>query len=563
MTHNTLKILSFFAALAFIPVSLQAGGKHIFAQEQIPLPDTATALALSMLTTTDSPISLDYPDPPDEYFNPITPSTVQSTSLINLDDFRNDGRFAGIDGSGVAVVILDTGIDLDNSFFGPDNNHDNIADRIVYHWDFADNDNDASDMNGHGSNVSSIIGASDSTYTGMAPGVNIIHLKVFSDWGIGTFSYVESALNWVVANATTYNIVSVNMSLGDSGNYATAQSRYGIGDELAALAALGVTVVSSSGNSFYNFGSAQGVGYPSADPNSLSIGAVYDSNTGSWGYSSGAQANASGADTITPFSQRHQTLSTIFAPGAPITGAGKTGGLTTMHGTSQAAPHIAGIIALMQQLALREKGRFLTVEEVKELLISTAALINDGDDESDNVANTGLDFPRVDVLALGEALFNDGATPPQVTSLASNIDTGTITGSQPINANITELIVTFNKTVQDLAGNDQVNDVTNPANYLLVTDGANEEFETAVCGATQGDDQTISINMVTYKNETYTAAVAVNNGTALPQNSYRFFVCKENLQDLTGNYLNDGLTDYSLTFIVSRPSQLFLPLLIK
>jgi hypothetical protein len=37
-----------------------------------------------------------------------------------LIDFRQDARFAGIDGSGLATVILDTGIDLDHSFFGPD-----------------------------------------------------------------------------------------------------------------------------------------------------------------------------------------------------------------------------------------------------------------------------------------------------------------------------------------------------------------------------------------------------------------------------------------------------------
>ena len=563
MENKTRKVIVIFAALAFISISLRTSGKQIFAQEQIPLPDTATALALSMLTTTDSPISLDYPDPPAEYFNPINPSTVQSTSLINLDDFRNDGRFAGIDGSGVAVVILDTGIDLDNPFFGPDNNHDNVSDRIVYHWDFADNDNDASDANGHGSNVSSIIGSSHATYTGMAPGVNIIHLKVFTNAGSGNFGYVESALNWIVANATTYNIVSVNMSLGDSGNYTTAQSRYGIGDELAALATLGITVVSSSGNSFYNYAGLQGVGYPSADPNSLSIGAVYDSNTGSWGYSSGAQAYSSIADQITPFSQRHQTLSTLFAPGAPITGAGPTGGLTTMHGTSQSAPHIAGIIALMQQLALRERGRFLSVAEVKDLLVSTATPIYDGDDENDNVANTGLTFPRVDVLALGEALLNQDTTPPQVSQLASNIESDTIISNKTVNANIKELVVTFNEPVRDPVGNDTPHDVTNSTNYLLVADGEDGTFETAVCGTTQGDDHTILINSVTYNNAVHTAIVAVNNGIPLTKDTYRFFVCKENLQDLAGNYLNGGENDYSLTFSVNIPEQLFLPMVIK
>jgi hypothetical protein len=562
MESKTKKFLVTLAACAFISLLLQTSNQYSFAQEQMPMPDALTAQALAMLSTTNSPITLDYPAPPVEQRALLDTATSQSTNLINLADFRNDNRFAGIDGSGVAVVILDTGIDLDHSFFGPDNNNDGQADRIAYHWDFADNDPDATDRNGHGSNVSSIIGSSDETYTGMAPGVDIIHLKVFSDSGSGNFGNVEAALSWVVANATTYNIVSVNMSLGDSGNHTIEQARYGIGDEMAALSTLGVTVVSSSGNSFYSYSSQQGVGYPSADPNSLSIGAVYDTDSYGWSYSSGAQAYRSSADAITPFSQRHETMSTIFAPGAPIVGAGPTGGLTIMHGTSQSAPHIAGIIALMQQLAFREMGRYLTVAEVETLLVSTATNITDGDDENDNVTNTGLIFPRVNVLALGEALLGEDTSPPQVSQIASNINTSDGIGdNKSVNANISKLVVTFNESVQNPVGNDAPNDVTNTTNYLLVADGDDAEFETAVCGSTQGDDNAVVINSVTYNNDTKTATVAINDGDYLPEDDYRFFVCKENLQDLAGNYLNGGENDYSLTFSVKTPEMVFLPMI--
>jgi hypothetical protein len=99
-----------------------------------------------------------------------------------------------------------------------------VSDRIVYQYDFADGDADASDVDGHGSNVSSIVASSDSIHTGMAPDADIIHLKVFGDDGGGNFAYVESALQWVVENAATYNIASVNMSLGDTANWNTAQS---------------------------------------------------------------------------------------------------------------------------------------------------------------------------------------------------------------------------------------------------------------------------------------------------------------------------------------------------
>ena len=75
-----------------------------------------------------------------------------------------------------------------------------------------------------------------------------------------------------------------------------------------------------------------------------------------------------------------------------------------MHGTSQASPHIAGIAVLAQDLADQFLGRRLTVSEFATLLNDTAVTINDGDDEDDNVTNTNLNFPRVDVFALANAI---------------------------------------------------------------------------------------------------------------------------------------------------------------
>lgn len=196
---------------------------------------------------------------------------------------------------------------------------------------------------------------------------------------------------------------------------------------MAQLAQKNVIVVSASGNSFYNFGSAQGVAYPSADPNSLSIGAVYDSNVGAFNYG-GAIAYSTASDRITPFSQRHQTLTTILAPGALTTGAHYNGGTNIMQGTSQAAPHIAGIAVLAQQLAVKELGRRLTQNEFSNLLNSSGITINDGDDENDNVINTGLNFKRVDMLALAKAIHVNQA-PEQKIHLAG---TNTYRSGSPI-----------------------------------------------------------------------------------------------------------------------------------
>ncbi len=344
----------------------------------------------------------------------FSPSDAQSGSLIGMDLFRADARFADIDGRGFATVILDTGIDADHPFFG---------NRVVHTFDFTGN-GDTSDPNGHGSNISSIIGSSDGTHTGMAPGADIIHLKVFEvtrDPATGEESTsadaadIEQALQWAIDNAERYNIASVNMSLSDGLNYTAPTQKYDLDDELAALANKNIIVSSSSGNKFFSHNSRPGVSYPSADPNSLSIGAVYDANVGGKAYDDGdLVANSTDADRVAPFSQRHQDLTAVFAPGAVITGADNNGGTTSLQGTSQAAAHISGIAVLAQQLAERELGRRLTPNEFGQLLRDTGVTVNDGDDEDDNVTNTGLDYQRVNMAALAEEIFVNHA--PVVTA---------------------------------------------------------------------------------------------------------------------------------------------------
>ncbi|NJK66383.1 MAG: hypothetical protein HC941_07485 [Microcoleus sp. SU_5_3] len=380
--------------------------------------------------------------------NNIKPASV-ANSLINLDKFRATPRFSGIDGSGFSVAVLDIGVNLKHPFFGPDSDSNGISDRIVYNYDFADGDADASDKDGHGTSIASVIGSEDPTYTGMAPGAKIIDLKIRRDEQLNgdednKFAFVEQALQWVLQNAETYNIASVNMSFGNARNYSDYISLYGIEDELAALAAKNIIVVSSSGNRYYQYQNPTGVNYPSADPNSLSVGGIYTTDFGSYQYDNyfgPAKANTTGADRIAPISQRNGKLTTVFAPGAPITGAGKDPNegtpdpdvsgpplatdsgvpLSIYHGASHATAHISGIAALAQQLAQKELGRRLTPTEFANLLKQTGVTINDGDDEDGNVTNTSLDFKRVDVLALAGGIV--GNRPPEKKiSLASSIN---------------------------------------------------------------------------------------------------------------------------------------------
>jgi len=64
----------------------------------------------------------------------------------------------------------------------------------------------------------------------------------------------------------------------------------------------------------------------------------------------------------------------------------------------------AGVILLMQQYHLRTVGSLATVDQIEEWLRQSAITINDGDDEDDNVNNTGKDFLRIDALNALEAV---------------------------------------------------------------------------------------------------------------------------------------------------------------
>jgi CSLREA domain-containing protein len=431
------------------------------------------------------------------------PMMNNSTPLINLDAFRADPRFSGIDGSNLAVVVLDSGIDLDHPFFGPDTTENGVADRIVFHYDFFEDNADATDLDGHGTSVTSIIASSsaNSTYAGVAPGVDIIHLKVFPDvagtapclpgQSCAPVAVQEQALQWIVDNVAEFNIVAVNMSLG-GGNFQSAVTQDARRDEFAALAALNVISVAASGNSFFPFESEQGVAMPSADPDVISVGAVWSADHGdNWHWQSGAIDHTTGPDRVASFSQRHEVLTDTFAPGPQTNAATINGGTTSqMGGTSAASPHVAGAAVLAQQVALQYLDRLLTPGEFRALLQSTGVTINDGDDENDNVVNTGLDFPRLDMLALGDAIWAMGQTPPgthQVTVDSGQVVTDVNFGNRQLPP--AEIVVTtFNDIVDPNDGvislreaviqaNETPGDVTivlSAGTYNLTIGGANE-----------------------------------------------------------------------------------------
>jgi len=217
---------------------------------------------------------------------------------------NNDFNYE-LDGSGVNAYILDTGILTSHSDFGG---------RAVSGWDYIDNDADASDCNGHGTHVAGTVG---STTWGVAKNVKLTAIRVLGCNGGGTASGVIAGIDWVTENAKFPAVANMSLGGGNSAALDAAVNR--------AIDA-GITFAVAAGNSNINACS----GSPNKVPAAITV------------------ASSTSADSRSSFSNWGSCID-LFAPGSGITSTWHNGGTHTISGTSMAAPHVAGAIALYLQ----------------------------------------------------------------------------------------------------------------------------------------------------------------------------------------------------------------------
>lgn len=287
-----------------------------------------------------------------------------------------------LQGEGVGVCHLDTGVNY---------NHTGLAQAYVGGWDFINNDNDPIDDNGHGTRTAGVITANLSNNgaglprKGMAPRANLVAVKILDSTGSGSTAGVAAGINWCITNKDVYNISVISMSLGTSSVY-TPSTSPGYYDTALQLAVNNLIVpVASSGNG----GSTTGISYPAVAPGVISVGAVYDKSMPSFQTFS-CTDNYNYADMISCFTDRAPFLD-ILAPGIQITSTSSSSNtaISSSFGTSLAAPHVSGIIALMKQ-----RNPQMTVAQIENILKSTAIPVIDNSPNS-TITPTGLTFPRV------------------------------------------------------------------------------------------------------------------------------------------------------------------------
>lgn len=256
-------------------------------------------------------------------------------------------------GAGVKVGVLDTGIA-------------SHPDLVIYGGaSFIPGVASYNDGHGHGTHCAGIVGARHNHLgvVGVAPQCHLYAVKVLNDAGSGQLSWILAGMAWARQNGMKV----INMSLGSSQPTVAAYTT-----AISQCLVAGTVVVAASGN---GFGSAfPFVAAPANSPGAIAVAAVNQ------------------AGIVAGFSSRGGTGNqvTLSAPGVSVNSTHLSNGYRSMSGTSMAAPHVAGAVALV-----RRRFPAWTPLQVRHRLVTTA---------------TDLGFPGNDIT-YGAGLVNcDRAT---------------------------------------------------------------------------------------------------------------------------------------------------------
>lgn len=249
--------------------------------------------------------------------------------------------------SDVIIAVIDTGVDLDHGDLNdnlwlnqgeiPNNGTDDDGNGFiddVYGYNFAYDNNNPDDDNGHGTHCAGIAAAETNNGIGVAgicPNCRIMSVKSFNSWGMGWSSWSVAAIQYAIDSGA--DIVSNSW-----GGSAFTQS---LQDVINDAYAQGIHIIAAVGND-----NTSTPFYPAAMGNVIAVSATtrFDAKYFLSNFGSHIDVSAPGVDVLS-----------TFPPGFDLgSGCGDSyfgtpdDGYGICSGTSMAAPHVAGMLGLMK-----------------------------------------------------------------------------------------------------------------------------------------------------------------------------------------------------------------------
>lgn len=401
-------------------------------------------------------------------------NTGQTGGVVDADLDAPEAWNVTTGSRSVVVAVVDTGIDYRHPDLaanmwrnpgevagdGIDNDRNGFVDD-VHGWDFANNDADPFDDEGHGTHVSGTIGAVGNNgvgVTGVAWNVSLMGLKFLGADGSGTTSAAIAALNYATRMRRDFgvNVVATNNSWGGGGASTTLR------DAIAAGETAGIVCVAAAGNETANNDATPS--YP-GNYATLSVAATDASNR------------------LASFSNYGATTVDIAAPGVGVYSTVPSGGYASYSGTSMATPQVTGVVAL-----LKAANPQATVSQVRAAILATAVPVPA---LAGKVATGGL----VNAAAALAVIGGTTPPPPAVAPVADVVDVT----PDPRTTAVSAVVVQFDRAVTgfDLA------DVT------LTRDGATVSLAGATVATTDNVRWTVGgLTVATTSAGTYVLSVA-------------------------------------------------------
>jgi len=289
----------------------------------------------------------------------------------NLEQIGATALWAlGFQGQGVVVASMDTGVDGGhpdlaarwrggaNSWFDPYNQHATPA-----------------DLNGHGTATMGVMvgDSAGGSAIGVAPQARWIAVKIFSDQDNATESKVHSGFQWLLDPDGNPDTPDAPHVVNNSWAFTAPGCDQTFQGDLQSLRAAGILPVFAAGNLGPD---PETSASPANNPGAFAVGAVDGSDAM---YSLSSRGPSACDQSLFP---------DVVAPGVSIRSADKQGGYRLWDGTSLAAPHVSGGLAL-----LLDAFPDLSVDEQEQALITSA--VDLGDPGGDNTYGYG----RIDLLA--------------------------------------------------------------------------------------------------------------------------------------------------------------------